>query len=113
MMKIQHQQLASGTWAAMPFCLQMANIGSEISRTIKWQEKGNQEYARKAFFRALELLDLTIAGSRSFSARQELLRTREALADHFMYNNIFNSTTSQWQKYFDQFAFLVAKRAAR
>lgn len=30
----QHQQLASGRWAKMPFLEQMANIGSEVERAI-------------------------------------------------------------------------------
>jgi len=44
----------------LTLCEQMANIGSEVSRALKWMEKGNPEYSRKAAARALELLELGI-----------------------------------------------------
>jgi len=59
-MNYQHKDLADGRWAELSFCEQMANIGSEVERALKWKEKGNLEYGEKAFFRALELFDLTI-----------------------------------------------------
>lgn len=59
-MKIQHKKLASGSWNKLTFIEQMANIGSEVERTISWKNKGNTEYSKMAFVRALELLDLTI-----------------------------------------------------
>jgi len=40
---------------------QMANLGSEVFRTINWRKKGSEDDSQRAFFRALELLDLTIA----------------------------------------------------
>ncbi len=61
----QHQQLASGRWTRLSFIEQMANIGSEIERARRWKEKGNTEYFKMAFERALELLELTISDSRN------------------------------------------------
>ena len=40
----------------------MANVGSEVERALNWQAKGNKEYSRLAFERALELLDFTTEG---------------------------------------------------
>ena len=40
---MQHKTLEDGRWANMPFIEQMANIGSEISRTANWKEKGNEK----------------------------------------------------------------------
>ena len=37
--KIQHQELAEGRWAKLPLALQMGNIGSEVSRSLKWYKK--------------------------------------------------------------------------
>jgi hypothetical protein len=51
----------------------------------------------------LELLDFTIADPKNKSKLKELLRAREALADHFFFDNEYNSTDEIWQKYF--FAF--------
>ena len=65
MQKYQHKDLAAGHWQELSFFEQMANVGSEVERTISWKNKGNLEYSQKAFERALELLDLTIADKRN------------------------------------------------
>ncbi len=105
-----HAQLAAGRWAELSFAEQMGNVGSEISRTIGWRKRGNPEKSQAAFFRALELIDLTIAVSTGPRLR-ELCRTREALADHFYFDNEYGSTDEIWQRYFDQFALLARRRA--
>jgi len=48
-MTFQHQQLAGGRWFKLSFFEQMANIGSEIERTISWKNKENLDYSRQAF----------------------------------------------------------------
>jgi hypothetical protein len=60
-MKYEHKNLAAGRWNSLSFFEQMANIGSEVERAIKWKEKGYIEYGRMAFDRSLELLDLARA----------------------------------------------------
>lgn len=101
----QHQQLASGRWAEMPFLEQMANIGSEVERAIRWKEKSNQEYSQLAFERALELLGLTISDSKNLKRLKELTRTREALIDYFKFNNDYHSTDRSWSNYFYSFNY--------
>jgi hypothetical protein len=110
-LNIIHKELAAGRWATLSFLEQMANIGSEIERTVKWKNKGNAEYSRLSFERALELLDLTIANTKKYSRLKELVRTREALADHFVFDNIYKSTDKIWTNYF--FGFTFAAQAAR
>jgi hypothetical protein len=105
---MQHKDLAMGRWQTLSFLEQMANVGSEIERTIKWKHKLNKEYAILAFDRALELLDLTIADSKNISKLKELTRTREMIADHFVFDNVYNSTCQEWQKYFYSFNYAVA-----
>ena len=107
-MNIQHKELAAGRWNELTLCEQMANIGSEVERAIKWRQKNNSEYSQLAFDRALELLDLTIASKKIISQLKELTRLREALADYFVFDNSFNSTDKKWQNYF--FAFNYAAR---
>lgn len=89
-------------WFSLTFFEQMANIGSEVERTIAWQDK-NQLYSQQAFERALELLDLTIADSKNQRRLKELTRVREALVDYFFSDNQFASTNRLWQSYFYPF----------
>lgn len=104
-MEIQHKNLADGRWQELSFFEQMANIGSEVERTIKWKNKNNIEYSRMAFERALELLDLTIDSEKDRNHLRELLRLREILADYFFFENDYNSTDKSWQNYFYAFNF--------
>lgn len=110
-MNYQHQQLASGRWAEMPFFEQMANIGSEIERAINWQKKNNKSYSQQAFERGLELLDLTISDRKNIKRLKELTRAREILADYFAFNNDYHSTDKSWKNYF--YSFNYASRLGR
>lgn len=108
-MEYQHKNLAEGRWRGLTFFEQMANIGSEVERAIKWKNKGNAEYSRMAFERALELLDLTMDNKKSGSRLKELARVRETLADYFVFENIYGSSDEKWQKYFYVFNFAARK----
>ena len=46
---MEHQQLAAGRWRELSFFEQMANIGSETERSIKWKNKGNTVFIKMAF----------------------------------------------------------------
>jgi hypothetical protein len=100
----KHRNLADGKWKKMPFFEQMANIGSEVSRTISWKGK-NKEYSNKAFDRTLELLDMTIDDSKNKGRLKELIRLREVLADYFVFDNDYKSNDDLWQKYFYSFNY--------
>ena len=109
----QHRDLASGRWHDMSLAEQFGNIGSEISRAIKWSAR-NPDTARSAFYRALELIDLTLDDPRhrrSAPRLREIARTREVVVDFFSGPNEYGSTSASLLKYFDQFA-LSARRAA-
>ena len=75
----QHKDLASGRWQALSFAEQMGNIGSEVSRMVRWRSK-DKEIFEHARMRALELTDLTIADARWNGRHKELERVREALS---------------------------------
>jgi vacuolar-type H+-ATPase catalytic subunit A/Vma1 len=105
MKPVHHKELAAGRWNDLSLMEQMANIGSEVERTINWRNKNNMEYSRLAFERSLELLDLTVADQKNSTRLKEILRVREALADHFSFDNIYNTTDQQWQKYFLSFNY--------
>lgn len=103
--KKYHKSLAKGRWRTLTFAEQMANIGSEVERAIKWRKKGNDEYSRNAFKRALELLRLTIAAPKNAKRLRELTRVREVLIDYFVGENQYSSTDELWKKYFYVFTY--------
>lgn len=110
-MTVQHKELAAGRWNQLTFAEQMANIGSEVERALNWRTKGNADYSQRAFERALELLDLTLADSRTSARLREVARVREAFADFFAGDNRYASTEASWKRYFLPFTY--AARIAR
>lgn len=110
----QHQSLANGRWQQLDLCQQMANVGSEVSRAIKWRNKKKPSYSKRAFYRALELMDLTIDDADDFPKLKELTRVREALVDYFAGSNQYQSSDELWLSYFNHFAYAVRnKRSAK
>lgn len=105
----QHKELAAGRWLQMPFAEQMANIGSEIERILKWRAKNNPDYAQRAFERALELMDLALASAQGFARLKELARVREAMVDYFAGTNQFGSTETSWRRYFLPFTYAARR----
>jgi len=106
---LQHKDLASGRWQEMRFVEQMANIASEVERSLKWKEKNNAPYSEKALERALELLDMTLEDPKNKSRLREIARVRETLSDYFYGNNQYASTPASWRSYFSVFTFAARK----
>jgi hypothetical protein len=107
-MHIYHQELANGKWDELSFMEQMANIGSEVSRALNWVEKGKIKFSRRALYRALELIELTLNSLcrlKKYSKLKEITRLRELLIDFFIGDNEYHSTVESWRKYFHNFNF--------
>ncbi len=104
-MSFMHQEMALGKWRTMSFIEQMANLGSEVERTMSRQKESKKVMAEKAFERALELLDLTIQDPKNRSRLSELCRLREVMIDYFMFSNEYQSSDELWHKYFHAFAY--------
>ena len=98
-----------GRWREMPLVEQMANIGGEVERTIKWTEKSNPGYSRLAFERALDLIDMTMEDSKNRPSLKEIARLREAVVDFFAGENQFASSNESWRKYFLHFAYAARR----
>jgi hypothetical protein len=101
----RHRELAVRWWA-MPIAEQLGNIGSEISRSAKWTSR-NPDLARSAFYRALDLFDLTLDDPRhrrSPARLREIARAREVVVDLFAGPNQYGSTAASLQRYFDAYA---------
>ncbi len=108
-MSYQHESFAAGRWNQLSFLDQMANIGSEVERALNWRAKNNVVYSQKAFERALELVDLTLENTKSYSRVKELARVREIWVDYFSGTNLYQSTESSWRKYFYHFNFAARR----
>jgi hypothetical protein len=111
--EIQHRELAAGRWRELSLVEQLGHVGSEISRAARWTAR-NPDVARGALWRALELLDLTLADPRLLASPprlREVARAREVVADFFAGPNHYRSTAESLQKYFD--AYAVAARTSR
>lgn len=100
MSTIQHKEQSQGNWQSKPYLEQMANIGSEVFRATNWKNKNNMEYADMAFIRSLELFDLSKESKLTYSQYRELTRMREIWVDYFKYENQYNSTDKDINKYF-------------
>jgi hypothetical protein len=105
----QHKDLTVGRWSQLPFSEQMANIGSEVERALNWRAKNNAAYSQQAFERSLELIDLTLASTKSFPRLKELTRLREAIADYFAGANEFKFSEASLRNYFSNFLYVARK----
>jgi hypothetical protein len=108
-MTVQHRDLAAGRWHQLSLAEQLGNIGSEISRAVRWSGR-NDQLARGALERALELFDLTLDDPRhrqSLPRLREIARAREVVVDFFDGPNEYRSTAADLQKYFDAYALAV------
>ena len=108
----QETVAARDAWWNLSLAEQFGNIGSEISRAIKWSTK-NPATAQAALYRGLDLFDMMLDDPRhrtSVARLQEIARAREVVVDFLAGANEYGSTGPSLQKYFDHFA-LAARRA--
>jgi hypothetical protein len=111
-----HKDLANGRWHTFSLCEQLGNVGSDVDRAIKWKNRGNAEDCEKAIFRALELLDLTIADPKHKRTRgrlKELGRVREVFLDYFLGDNQYGYTDEALSRYFYNYAITAALRKGK
>jgi hypothetical protein len=111
MTEITHRDLADGRWQTLTLAEQLGNVGSEVSRTLKWRSR-NPKMAERSLARALELIDLTLDDPRhrgSVARLREICRVREVLLDYVVGPNQHGSTEATLQRYFDAFACAATK----
>lgn len=103
-----HADLTHNHWYEFSLLEQLANIGCDVDRSIRWKNKGNMPYSHNAFLRAFELLYLTISDPKNKNSLRELTRIKEILLDYFMGNNEYLSTDESLHKYFFNFNYMLA-----
>src|SRR5262249_9207413 len=106
----QHRDLAAGGWGRFSLSEQLGNVGREGGRMRRRQDRGARLRSR-AFERAPELLDLTLADPRWQGRRREIARAREALCDAATGGTEYGTTLEDLDRYF--LAFAVAARRGR
>jgi hypothetical protein len=103
-----HRDLAAGGWGRLSLAEQLANVGSEVGRLRRWRDR-DEALAGRAFERALELLDLTLADVRWRGRLKEIARARELLCDAATGGHAYATTLEALDRYF--LAFAVAARS--
>lgn len=109
MEEFKHKEQAAGKWFQLSLAEQLGNIGSEVSRASRWQNKDKKLFWG-AVERALELFDLTLADSRWKGRRREIARAREVFCDAIYGGKEYQSHFSGLLAYFDQFAYAARLR---
>jgi flagellin-specific chaperone FliS len=99
-------------WALMGILDQMANIYSEVGRTINAKKSGDDQKFRAALTRAIDLFNATI----EVLNKQKSPRMREVLLAKYQFLSLFYAKTRQedvknLERYFMQFA--IAARIAK
>lgn len=112
-MNVFHTELTASRWQSFSLVEQLANVGSEVERAMKWSQKGRTDLSQNALYRGLELLDLTIGDPRYRQRLKELTRLREALLDYFVGPNEFGSSDPAWHRYFHAFGMAAALERER
>jgi hypothetical protein len=108
--EIVHRDLAAGRWGQFSLAEQLANVGSEVGRMLRWRGR-DERLMTGAFERALELLDLTLADRRWRDRLREIARARELLCDAAAGGREYGTTLEALDRYF--LAFAVAARSGR
>lgn len=105
-----HAGLAAGRWAAFTLAEQLANVGSEVDRTIRAWEAGRGDRFHRALARALELFDLTARDDRwRGPRRREILRAREEFCRLFFEAPTRTEAARTLSAYFLRFAILARR----
>ncbi len=94
----------SARWQTLSLLAQLGNIGSEVGRAARAREQHHDERFERAFDRALELFDLTLADARWQGRRREIARAREIVCDFLVGDNVYGSTAASLDAYFLPFA---------
>jgi len=108
-----HQTLAAGRWMTLTLEAQLANVGSEVDRTISAWEAQRPDRFDRALARALELFDLTAGDGRwRGPRRREVLRAREEFCRLFFNQGYVRDAARALSTYFLQFAVLAQRRSS-
>lgn len=101
----EHLESAKAAWSKFTLIEQMANIGSEVSRTLRAKDHPTRYWG--AVTRALDLFYLTIADPRWKGRLREILRARELFAAAALGSDEYKTSLEDLDRYFDFFVRLA------
>ncbi|MEX2013993.1 MAG: hypothetical protein WD896_01410 [Parcubacteria group bacterium] len=96
------------SWQKMSLIEQLGNIGSEVGRAAKWENKDESRFYI-AVEKGLDLLEATIKDSRWGSKNREIILAKELFADAVLGGKEYKTSLADMEKYFMQFAMLAMK----
>ena len=96
------------SWSNMSLIEQLGNIGSEVGRAAKWQNKDENRFYI-AVEKALELFDLTFRDKRWFGKLKEIIVAKEVFVDAVLGGREYKSSLPDLERYFMQFALLAMR----
>jgi hypothetical protein len=100
-------------WGTLTIAEQLGNVGSEVERTLRAHESGNDARRDHALDRALELFDLTAADPRwRGPRRREILRAREEFCRCLFADRPSPASAAGLRRYFLAFAVLARRTPA-
>src|SRR5437868_7991728 len=91
---IIHKSLANGRWFELSTIEQLANIGCDFDRAVRWKKRGDIEESDRTFDRMRELLCLTIADPKNKKRLRELYRFKEVIGGYFFGGETYGYTHS-------------------
>lgn len=90
-------------WFKMPVGLQISNIGSEVMRADRWKKRGNYKNMRSFYDAAIDFLRLSIKDPKNAGRKGEFNLCIDELADYFIGDNRWQTTSESLRKYYDAF----------
>jgi hypothetical protein len=107
-MNFQHKELSDGKWQSLSLAEQFANIGSEVSRAIRWQGR-DEKLFWSSVERGLELFNLTMSDLRWRHRLKEITRLHEVFCDAVLGGKEYSSRLQEVERYFFRFALYSRK----
>ncbi len=90
-------------WFDMPVWMQISNIGGEVSRAIRWKNKGDAVKARNFCNKAIEFWRLSEKDPKNKYRIREFENAIAELEDYFCGSNVFQTTDDTLTRYYDAF----------
>lgn len=112
---VHHKNLDKNpqNWYKFSLMEQLANIGTDVARAIRYKNAGKNLDSELAFERSLELIYLTVEDPKNKKRLKEILRVKECWIDYFCFNNEYKTDERFWLNYFYNYNYAAAIQKIR